>query len=135
MFERALYRSDMLRCALCQDAPCAAACGRLDPAALLRSVWFDDEKTAAQRLTAALPCAACDAPCEAACVRPGEVPIRGLMLRLRDEVAPRLEVAPPEDESRLRCDLWNCHWSSLGNWCHRNCNCLRWLFELYFCIF
>ena len=105
MFERALYRSDMLRCALCQDAPCAAACGRLDPAALLRSVWFDDEKTAAQRLTAALPCAACDAPCEAACVRPGEVPIRGLMLRLRDEVAPRLEVAPPEDESRLRCDL------------------------------
>ena len=29
MFERKLYRSDMLRCALCADAPCATACGKL----------------------------------------------------------------------------------------------------------
>ena len=46
MFEKTLYRSDMLRCALCLDAPCTRACGRLDCAGLLRSVWFGNEKMA-----------------------------------------------------------------------------------------
>ena len=44
MFERKLFRSDMLKCALCSDAPCSTACGKLNCAALLRSIWFDDEK-------------------------------------------------------------------------------------------
>ena len=105
MFERILYRSDMLRCALCHDAPCSAACARLDPAGLLRSVWFDNEKTAALRLPEADACAGCDAPCEAACVRPHEVPIRTLLMRLRAEVRPALECAAPADESLLRTDL------------------------------
>ena len=50
MLEGKLFRTDMLRCALCQDAPCSAACGRLDPAGRLRSIWFDNEKGAAYRL-------------------------------------------------------------------------------------
>ena len=105
MFEKVLSRADMLRCALCHDAPCSAACARLDPAGLLRSVWFDNEKTAALRLPEADACAACDAPCEAACVRPHEVPIRTLLTRLRAEVRPALECAAPADESLLRTDL------------------------------
>ncbi len=36
MLTKTLYRSDMLRCVLCHDAPCTSACGRLDPAGLLR---------------------------------------------------------------------------------------------------
>ena len=44
MLTKTLYRSDMLRCVLCHDAPCTSACGRLDPAGLLRSIWFDNEK-------------------------------------------------------------------------------------------
>ena len=95
----------MLKCALCQDAPCSAACGRLDPAGLLRSVWFNNEKCAAARLPADNPCVNCPAPCEAACVRPGEVPILNLVLRLRGEVLPELETSVPEDEARLRCNL------------------------------
>ena len=105
MFERKLFRSDMLKCALCQDAPCTTACNGLEPAELLRSVWFDNEKGAAARLPAENPCLGCHAPCEAVCVRPYEVPIRQLMLRLREEVLPELEVAAPEDEARLKCDL------------------------------
>ncbi|MBQ3356135.1 MAG: NAD-dependent dihydropyrimidine dehydrogenase subunit PreA [Oscillospiraceae bacterium] len=105
MFERKLNRSDMLRCTLCYDAPCSAACGRLDPAGLLRSVWFDDEKVAAARLPESDPCQNCAEPCEAACVRPNEVPIRELLRRLRNEVRPELEVPLPEDEERLRTDL------------------------------
>ena len=105
MFERKLYRPDMLRCALCHDAPCSKACSKADPAALLRSIWFDNEKSAASRLPDLNPCAGCDASCESACVRPGEVPIRSLVTRLYEEVRPDLEVDAPQDEDRLRTDL------------------------------
>ena len=105
MFERKLYRSDMLRCALCADAPCSEACGKLDAASLLRSVWLDDEKVAASRFPAENPCIGCAAPCEAACVRAREVPIRKLLTRLYDEVKPELEQDVPEDEERLRTQL------------------------------
>jgi len=105
MFERKLYRPDMLGCALCGDAPCTKACGKLDCAALLRGVWFDDEKVAAARLPAENPCLSCTAPCEDACVRAHEVPIRALMTRLHDEVRPALEIAPPENEELLRTEL------------------------------
>ena len=50
MLSKKLYRSDMINCALCHDAPCSSACGRLDPASLLRSVWFENEDTAAGAL-------------------------------------------------------------------------------------
>ena len=105
MFQKTIYRADMLRCALCADAPCSAACGRLKPADLLRSIWFDNEKIAAARLPAENPCLGCPAPCEAACVRPGEVPIRGLISRLHEEVRPKLELPEPEDEDCLRTEL------------------------------
>ena len=109
MLEKYLYRSDMLRCVLCREAPCTSACqqagGNLDPAALLRSVWFENESGAAARLPQTLSCERCPAPCEKACVRPGEVPVRNLMLRLRDEVKPELETAAPASEDRLKADL------------------------------
>ena len=102
---RKILREDMLRCALCHDAPCSAACNACDPAALLRSIWFDDERVAALRFPGSNPCIGCSAPCESACVRPHEVPIRELLTRLHDEVRPNLDVAPPKDESILRTEL------------------------------
>ena len=105
MFERNLFRTDMLNCALCADAPCSAACAKLNPAGLLRSIWFDDEKAAAAQLGDANPCAACAAPCEDVCVRPHRVPIRELMTRLHAQVRPQLEIPIPEDETRLRTEL------------------------------
>ena len=101
---RVIPRTDMIRCALCYDAPCSAACGTTDPAGLLRSAWFNNEKTAAAKLPAEDVCASCPAPCEKACIRPGEVPIRALMGRLRS-AAPDLEIPLPKDESRLRTEL------------------------------
>ncbi|MBQ6273391.1 MAG: NAD-dependent dihydropyrimidine dehydrogenase subunit PreA [Oscillospiraceae bacterium] len=105
MFERKLLRTDMLKCALCAEAPCEAACGKLDCAQMLRSIWFDDEKAAASRFPETGPCLDCSAPCEAACVRAHEVPIRRLMTRLHDEVKPELEIPLPESEDRLRTEL------------------------------
>ena len=105
MFERKLYRADMLRCVLCSDAPCSKACGKLDVSATLRSIWFDDEKAAASCFPAQNPCTGCPAPCEEKCVRPYEVPIRALMTQLHDEVKPELEIPLPEDEYRLHTEL------------------------------
>ena len=103
--EQRINRADMIRCALCADAPCDQACSRLAPAELLRSIWFANEQTASQRLPETNPCLLCDAPCERACVRAGEVPIHDLINRLYYQVKPECETLLPEDEARLRCDL------------------------------
>lgn len=105
MFDRKLHRTDMLRCTLCQNAPCTSVCKKIDCASMLRSIWFDNEKTAASRLPSENPCVGCPAPCEAACVRAHEVPIRELITRLHDEVKPELEISSPEDENRLRAEF------------------------------
>ena len=105
MLERQFFRSDMVRCALCSEAPCSSACGKLDPASLLRSIWFDNENTAAGKLPDDNPCAVCPAPCEDACVRAHEVPVRKIITKLHDEVRPTLDILQPEDEERLRTDL------------------------------
>ena len=105
MVGRIIYRSEMISCALCSDAPCSKACGKIDPAELLRSVWFNNERTAAAKMPELNPCAECDAPCENACVRPKRVPIRHLMTRLYEEVKPMLEAPIPQDEDRLRTQL------------------------------
>ncbi len=104
--EPIIPRSDMIRCVLCGNPPCSAACPRgTDPARLLRSVWFRNEQGAALRLAGPDSCADCGAPCEGACVRPGQVPIRELLIRLRTEVGPEAETPLPKNEDRLKCDF------------------------------
>jgi len=98
-------RSDFIRCALCADAPCDAACKEMDPAALLRSIWFQNEQCAAQRVPEENPCLTCSARCENVCVREGEVPIREIMNRLYYQVKQECETPIPENEDRLKCDL------------------------------
>lgn len=100
-----ISRTDMIRCALCLDAPCDKACEKVKPAGLLRSVWFQNEQTAVQRLPEENPCLTCPALCEHACVRPGEVPVKDVMNRLYYQVKPACETPLPADESRLKCDL------------------------------
>ena len=100
-----IMRSDMIRCALCANAPCDAACSQIKPADLLRSIWFQNEQTAAQRLPETNPCLTCAAPCERACVRAGEVPIRDLTNRLYYQVKPECETPLPKEEHRLQCEL------------------------------
>ena len=105
LFEKKLFRSDMLRCLLCHDAPCSRACRKLDPGDLLRSIWFDNEKNAAVRLPEGNMCLECAAPCEETCVRPHEVPVKRLMTRLAEEVRPELERSAEPDPELLRTEL------------------------------
>ncbi len=103
--EHSITRSDMIRCTLCSDPPCDSACGRLSPAALLRRIWFENEQPAARSLPEDNPCLTCGAPCEQACVRPGEVPIRELVNRLYYQVRPEAETTLPADSGRLASEL------------------------------
>ncbi len=99
-------RRDIERCVLCADAPCSAACERLDPARVLRGIWLGNDRAEAAALPPRNPCVSCDAPCERACVRADHVPVRTLMCRLYDEVRTFLDLqSPPADEERLRCDI------------------------------
>ena len=98
-------RRDMISCALCMDAPCSSACPKMDPARALRGIWFDNQDVAALKLPEENACTNCDAPCEKVCVNRGSVPIKHLMEKLHDKVRPMAEIAIPEDEERLKCDL------------------------------
>ena len=100
-----ISRGDMIRCALCDQAPCDTACDKMKPASLLRSIWFGNEQTAAQCLPEENQCITCPGVCEQACVRPGEVPIRDLINRLYYQVKKECETPVPENEDRLKCDL------------------------------
>ena len=101
---RQIERKEMLDCALCENAPCTQACGKVDCGSALRSIWFDNEDGAAAKLPKNLPCADCAAPCEDACIRRGKVAVRELMQRLHD--LPMEEGChDPETIAKLRTNL------------------------------
>ena len=97
-------REEMIRCVLCHEAPCSAVCEHLDPAGILRRIWFRNTAVGAAQLPDTLPCINCSAPCEQACLRAGEVPIRKLVSQLHDQRR-ALEIPLPQDEERLRTDF------------------------------
>ena len=105
LIKSVIKRSDMIKCALCKDAPCSSACTAMDPAGALLGIWFDNQDVAAMRLPDKNACANCDAPCEKACVNSGNVPIRQLMNALYEKARPQAEIPVPDDEDRLRCDI------------------------------
>lgn len=103
--EPMIRRLDMIHCVLCGNAPCDSACAKFGPSGLLRSIWLRNEQGAVSRLPESNPCVECAAPCERACVRQGQVPIRSLINRLYQQVKPEAETPVPRDERRLQSDL------------------------------
>ena len=83
--DKQIYRKDMAECVLCMDPPCSEACSEMDAGRILRSIWFDNERGAALKLTEA--CVSCNGECEKACIR--DVPIRKVMLKLSKVQADR----------------------------------------------
>lgn len=102
-----LRRSDMISCLLCADAPCSNSCPKFAPDKALRSIWFDNADVAALGLPQDNPCVGCDAACEKACIAKNTVPIKALMTELVEKIRPEAEIAIPEAEDRLKCDICN----------------------------
>ncbi len=101
-----IKRQDMINCALCDNAPCDEACpAELSPGDKLRGIWLGGEHHVMSFLPEKDVCTDCDAPCERACLRPGLVPIKELMNRLRNEVKPMIPKGELEDESILKTDI------------------------------
>ena len=74
--DRKIFRSEMIDCSLCYDPQCSKACHVMDPAKLLKSVWFDNEYTAAASLPEGpLACMGCRARCNWNCKQDVHVPL------------------------------------------------------------
>ena len=86
-------------CLLCAQPRCTEACGKMDPAKLLRSLYFDNEYVVRNELPEPLPCADCDGRCETVC--PTKVSIRKILSSARKEGTVRKEI----DENILRTDF------------------------------
>ena len=104
-FETKIDRSEAANCVLCGQARCEQACPVQMPARALRGIWFDNSRCTAACLPAENPCINCNAPCEKACVRAGQVPIKALMTKLYGEVKPCCDIPVPTDKNRLVTDL------------------------------
>ncbi len=105
VIKKNIRRIDMIQCLLCKDAPCSFACPFMDTEKILRHIWFDNEDVAALSVPENNPCLRCDAPCEKACVKPSEVPIKKLIEKLACDVRPAAEIEIPTDMDRLKCDI------------------------------
>ena len=102
MYHSAIDSLSVRRCLVCHDAPCSAACPKLDCARILRALRFDNAEGAALLLAGESPCALCEAPCARAC--PVGVPISDILSALADD-APHLEEAPGAEDIDLACEL------------------------------
>ena len=67
-------------CLLCNNAACTSACGLIDPARVLRSLYFDNEAGALRYLGDFRGCESCEGACEKAC--PEHVSIRNIISSL-----------------------------------------------------
>ena len=105
MFERKLYRKDMIDCLICYNAACDSVCDEIKPSNLLRSIWFDNEEVAAINYPDSNPCLNCYGKCQEACIN--KVDIRNLLLRLNSEVKNTLEITKIDNEDRLRCHFFD----------------------------
>ena len=85
IFTSRIKRREIHECALCMDAPCAAACPKsFDCAKALQSIWLNNAEYASMCLPEKNPCVGCSAPCERACIKPRKVGIKRLVARLAE---------------------------------------------------
>lgn len=80
-----LLRKLMMRCVLCNDAPCTNACKKMDVANILRSLRFQNINGAIYHTPQQIECATCDKRCQTSCVKKDLVPISKIIQSLNKE--------------------------------------------------
>ena len=103
IYTKYVLEADINRCYFCHDAKCSAACPfGLDPAALIRSIKFENSIGAARKLPKDDVCINCQMQCESACIRDDSpVSIKKILSGLRKEKL-EMEVLP-ESAVDLSC--------------------------------
>ena len=101
--ELCIDRSELNRCLLCHDTPCAKACPKQYPIdRIIRSAYFLNTASS-HSLAVTTDCAGCKAPCESACVlakRYTPIPIRQLVNDIR-----KLDIADDVTDENVQPDL------------------------------
>ena len=108
-YETGIPMGEVFRCLLCDHAACSQACpcGQ-DPAALLRSLRFENPVGAAAKLNNHYMCADCSAPCEGACVqKTNPIHIRRVLTALHEDSLAWEQI--PETAVDLSCDFLGVH--------------------------
>lgn len=103
VFHVSVPKHEVLRCLLCHDAPCTKNCPHsIAPDSLLRSLRFENEIAAAERMPQLDCCAGCDAPCENACLLPERpVAIKAVLTALHQD---KQHMEPlPSEAPNLSC--------------------------------
>lgn len=90
---------DYQQCLLCHNAACSKACGKIDPARILRRLYFDNEEGALNSAAEGVPCSNCQGDCQNAC--PMHLPIKEIITSLKPQEQKKKEV----DYSCLKCDF------------------------------
>lgn len=109
IYETTFSKEDIGHCLLCDNAACTRACPKgIDPAALLRSIRFENIAGAAARINNMPGCENCDAPCEKSCIRPTyPVHIKDIICALKND-SKNFEPVP-ETPVDLSCDFLGVH--------------------------
>ena len=85
-YQEVVRKTETGRCLLCHNAPCSQACNKgIKAADIIRSLRFENESGAKNKLAQECVCKDCDAPCEKACNRSkidSAIPIRSILCQM-----------------------------------------------------
>ena len=85
-YQEVVRKTETGRCLLCHNAPCSQACNKgIKAADIIRSLRFENESGAKNKLMQECVCKDCDAPCEKACNRSkidSAIPIRSILCQM-----------------------------------------------------
>ena len=107
-YEEIRIRSEVGRCLLCQDAPCAKACPSDVPIdRIIRSLRFENNTGAVRKLEGSTACLNCEAPCRKACTR-GKIDTPVSISEIQENLK-SLSVEVPEQKADLSIDFCGVH--------------------------
>ncbi len=112
LYETTIPTEEISRCLLCNNAACTKACpSKMDPAKIIRSLYFENPIGAANTLNKNYACATCDASCEKACSQVhNPIHIKDILTSLHEDSTTWDEI--PETPVDLSCEFLGVHFEN-----------------------
>ena len=109
LYNTSIPIDEVCRCLLCDDPRCSAACPSLvNPAAIIRSLRFDNPVGAAHKIIGNFSCRGCKAPCEEACVqKANHIHIKRVLTALKSDSGSVEDI--PQTDVDLSTDFLGVH--------------------------